>query len=66
VTLVAYDGASRQTVLRQTGYPFKMTAEQHEDALRHGITLSPEQAVKDDVRRIRIVVFDRNSNTSAR
>ncbi|HEV2690728.1 MAG TPA: VWA domain-containing protein [Bryobacteraceae bacterium] len=62
VTLVAYDAAGRQTVLKQTGYPFRMTAEQHRDALKNGITLSPDQPLKEDVRKIRIIVFDRYSS----
>jgi hypothetical protein len=36
-----------------------MTAEQREEALKNGITLSPES---DAIQKIRVIVFDGNSN----
>jgi hypothetical protein len=62
VTLVAYDAGGLQTILKQTAYPFQMTAEQHLDAMKNGIKLSPDQPLTDDVGKIRIIVFDRSSN----
>jgi VWFA-related protein len=62
VTLTAYDAAGRPTVLKQAGYPFRMTADQYRDAQQHGIRLSPDQPVPNDVRKIRIIVFDRYSS----
>jgi VWFA-related protein len=62
VTLIAYDAGGQQTILKQTGYPFHMTAEQRQDAMKNGIKLSPDQPLTDDVGKIRIIVFDRSSN----
>jgi VWFA-related protein len=62
VTLVAFDAGGLQTILKQTGYPFHMTAEQHQDAMKNGIKLSPDQPLTDDAVQIRIIVFDRSSN----
>jgi VWFA-related protein len=62
VTLVAYYAGGLQTILKQTGYPFHMTAEQHQDAIKNGVKLSPDQAVTDATVKIRIIVFDRSAN----
>lgn len=62
VTLVAYDDAGKPAVLRQNAYPFKMTADQHRDALQHGTKLSPDVTLKDEIRKVRVIVYDRNSN----
>jgi len=59
--LYAYDEAGQQTILKQTGYPFHMTAEQHQDAMKNGIKLSPDQPVTDDAGKIRIIVFERST-----
>jgi VWFA-related protein len=62
VTLIAHGVGGQQTILKQTGYPFHMTAEQDQDAMKNGIKLSPDQPVTDDAGKIRIIVFDRSSN----
>ena len=61
VTLVAYDAAGKASILKQSGYPFRMTAEQHRDALQNGTKVSPDLALNDDVRKVRIIVCDRLS-----
>jgi hypothetical protein len=61
VTLVAYDAAGKASILKQSGYPFRMTAEQHRDALQNGTKISPDLALNDDVRKVRIIVCDRLS-----
>jgi len=62
VTLIAYETGGKQSMLKQTGYPFHMNAEQRQGAIKNGIRLSIDQPLAEDVGKIRIIVFDRSSN----
>ena len=61
VTYVSYDTDEKQTA-SSTAFPFRMTAEQRQEALKNGITLSPDLPESDPVQKIRVIVFDGNSN----
>jgi VWFA-related protein len=62
VTYVAYDADGKQTTLSSAAFPFKMTNEQREAAIKNGITLSPDLPGGNTVKKLRVIVFDRNSN----
>ena len=62
VTYVAYDADGKQTAGAPTGFPFRMTPKQRDGALKNGITLSPDLPEGDAIQKIRVIVFDRNSN----
>jgi VWFA-related protein len=62
VTYVAYDADGKQTPSAPAAFPFRMTNEQREGALKNGITLSPDLPESDAIQKIRVIVFDRNSN----
>lgn len=62
VTYVAYDADGKQTSLPAAAFPFRMTNEQRGGALKNGITLSPDLPEGDSVQKIRVIVFDHNSN----
>lgn len=62
VSYVSYDVDGKQTPSSPAEFPFRMTNEQREGALKNGITLSPDLPEADSVQKIRVIVFDRNSN----
>jgi VWFA-related protein len=62
VTYVTYDADGKQNPSAPIAYPFKMTAEQHQGALKDGIRLSPDRPMTDAIRKVRVIVFDRNSS----
>ncbi len=62
VTYVAYDADGKQNAGAPTGFPFRMTPEQRDGALKNGITLSPDLPEGDAIQKVRVIVFDRNSN----
>jgi VWFA-related protein len=63
VTYVSYDADGHPTQAPATAFPFKMTAQQHDGALKDGMALSQDRAVPDSTRKIRVIVFDDTANT---
>ncbi|HLX44213.1 MAG TPA: VWA domain-containing protein [Bryobacteraceae bacterium] len=62
VSYVTYDADGKHAVSPPTAFPFRMTEAQHNGALKGGVTLSPDRAIPDSVKKLRIIVYDRGSN----
>jgi VWFA-related protein len=62
ITFVSYDVSGKQSISKPLPYSFHMTAEQHESAVKGGISAPADQVVEESTKKIRVIVFDRNSN----
>ncbi|HLH39280.1 MAG TPA: VWA domain-containing protein [Bryobacteraceae bacterium] len=63
ITYVAYDAEGRASVAPAAEFPFHMSSEQRNGALKGGMSLSQDRSAADTAQRIRLIVFDRAAST---